>query len=242
MTPRAPQHRRTAFARTASMTLLAAGCTLPLPLAGCSSSGASGIASIRSLGPAPLVLEQAFESGCYAELPSETSFWFSSVPLDMLAGAPLDAAVFLHAQMMWEPEPGRTPLASTATNTVTRIVVVSGKEMGLYGGACFARPLDEIGEDSVAISLRGGTLTLLAKTDGFRDLLSPVGLEGTLVARRSPDEAASWRRAVSQYVTNALGRSMWVLDAPRDLPADHGALVLLDPSESSVGPLLPTAR
>jgi hypothetical protein len=37
-----------------------------------------------------------------------------------------------------------------------------------------------------------------------------VGLEGTLTARRSSVETAAWRRAASQFVTNALGRSMWV--------------------------------
>jgi hypothetical protein len=214
-----PWTSRGAAIRT-GIAIAAACATL---LAGCRSTGASGSASIRSLGPDPLLLEQDFEVGCYAQLESECSFWFASVPLDAItritdeaAGAATPDAVFLHAQLVWEPEPGRTPLASTATNTVTRLVVLAGGEMGLYGGACFARPLDAIGDEEVTLSLRGGTLTLLAKTDGFRDLLSPVGLEGTLTARRSSDETAAWRRAASQFVTNALGRSMWVDGSPVD--------------------------
>jgi hypothetical protein len=76
-------------------------------------------------------------------------------------------------------------------------------------------------------------LTLLAKTDGFKDLLSPVGLEGTLTARRSADETAAWRRAASQLVTNALGRSMWVRAAPPSIPAAmmQGALTTGGPSQ-----------
>ena len=236
--PRVRTHARGASIAAASVLLAS---LTAASLAGCRSSGVSGSASIRSLGPVPLLLEQDFETGCYAELESECSFWFSSVPLDALgaaggqttAGGVSIDAVFLHAQMVWEPEPGLTPLASTATNTVTRIVVVSGGEMGLYGGACFARPLDSIGDDEVALSLRGGTLTLLAKTDGFKDLLSPVGLEGTLTARRSADETAAWRRAASQLVTNALGRSMWVRAAPPNIPAAmmQGALTTGGPSQ-----------
>lgn len=225
-------HTRTLRRRTRRRLSICAGVAVAAACAtlvvGCRSTGASGSASIRSLGPDPLLLEQDFEVGCYAQLESECSFWFASVPLDaitrMTDGADRPAtpdAVFLHAQLVWEPEPGRTPLASTATNTVTRLVVVVGGEMGLYGGACFARPLGDIGDDAVALSLRGGTLTLLAKTEGFKDILSPVGLDGTLTARKSSDETAAWRRAASQFVTNALGRSMWV-DAWRTHPTDAG--------------------
>jgi hypothetical protein len=103
-----------------------------------------------------------------------------------------------------------TPLDPTATNLVTRVVVVSEGEVGLYGGAAFARPSGEPGSEEMELVVEGGTLSLLSKTKGFHDLLSPVGLTGTFVARHAPDDAGRWRRALAQFVTNALGTSTWV--------------------------------
>lgn len=188
--------------------------SLTLFLSACAQRGQAGTIELSALGSKPLVLERALQFGHYAQLESEISFWFSDVPFETLAThsatEPMQDAVFLHAQLVWEPEPGRTPLASTATNVVTRVVIVSGGEIGLYGGAAFARPRDAIGDEQLEIVLRGGTLTLLAHTPGFHDLLSPVGLHGTLTASCSTEETNRWRRGVSQLVTNALGRSMWV--------------------------------
>ena len=73
------------------------------------------------------------------------------------------------------------------------------------------------GCDVVTLEIEGGTLTLIEKTDGFVDLLSPVGLDATLTASLRPEEASRWRRALSQFATNAFGRSMWV-SAPREDP------------------------
>lgn len=201
--------------RSVSATLLASAA---LVLSSCKSPD-GGTVELAALGARPLVLERAFTQGVYDELDAEYSFWFSDIPFEALAGsdkgAPIAEAVFLHAQLVWKPEPGRTPLSSTATNLVTRVIIVSHGEVGLYGGAGFARPKDDLGAETVELDLRGGTLTLLAKTDGFHDLLSPTSLTGVVVARRSADEAARWRRGVSQFATNALKRSMWVsADAP----------------------------
>lgn len=193
-------------------------------LAACSSHDRAGTLRLESLGAQPVVLERGFANGAYAELESEHSFWFSDVSLEELAAnskdRPLAEAVVLHAQVVWLPEPGRTPLADTATNVVTRVVVVANGEVGLYGGAAFARPKGELGTEEVEISLRGGTMKLLAKTEGFHDLFGPVGLSGTFTAQLAPAEAAVWRRGVSQFVTNALGRSMWVSADPTVTPCD----------------------
>lgn len=187
-------------------------------LGGCRSHDAGGILSMPSLGSRPNAFEPEFSGGCYTELDSEVAFWFSSAPIEELIAAvespgskaAVRNGVFLHAQLVWKPEPGRTPLAATATNVVTRMIVVSDGEVGLYGGAAFARPKGEIGDGRLELDLKGGTLTLLARTEGFHDLLSPVGLEGRLAAPRAPEEAARWRRVLSQFATNSFGRSMWV--------------------------------
>jgi hypothetical protein len=66
----------------------------------------------------------------------------------------------------------------------------------------------------MSLEIEGATLTLLDKTPGFHDLLSPVGLDATLHAPLAPEEANRWRRGVSQFATNALGKSMWVDGTP----------------------------
>lgn len=202
---------RTGLARTTRRKALVG---LLAILGGCSSQEQAGTMELVALGSQPLALETEFIASAYVVREAEDSFWFSDVPLEQLlahdAGTPLRNAVFLHAQLVWTPKPGMTPLDPTATNLVTRVVVVSEGEVGLYGGAAFARPNGEPGADDMELVVEGGTLSLLAKTNGFHDLLSPVGLTGTFVARHAPDEAGRWRRALSQFVTNALGTSTWV--------------------------------
>ena len=205
--------------------LLATACGLA-PLAGCSSSEAVGRAEIVALGSAPLLFEREFIVGSYATKESEDSFWFSDVPLEQLLAhsdaAPLKDAVFLHAQLIWIPKPGLTPLDPAATNLVLRVLIVSDGEVGLYGGAGFARVEGLPGKEQVEIEVEGGTLTLLEKTAGFNDLLSPAGFSGTFAAGFAPEDSAKWRRALSQFATNAFGKSMWV-DA-RDAGAFSAAL------------------
>jgi hypothetical protein len=188
---------------------------------GCSSLRTAGDVELVALGSAPLALELAFEHGCYAARDAEDSFWFSTVPLEALyaheRGTPIRDAVFLHAQLVWTPEAGKTPVSEAATNLVTRLVVVSDGAVGVYGGAAFARVDGTPGEGRVALEVRGGTLTLLDRTERFHDLLSPAGLTADLSAAPSPEDANRWRRAVSQFVTNELGRSTWVDARGRDV-------------------------
>jgi hypothetical protein len=208
--------------RPLSRAIGALSCTAALTLAaGCASHETVGEAALLSLGPKRLAFDRVFIEGSYASREAEHSFWFSDVPLASLlahdAGTPLVDGVFLHAQLIWLPLPGRTPLDPTATNLVTRVLIVSNGESGLYGGAAFARLDGEPGDETMTLEIEGGTLTLLEKTDGFVDLLSPVGLDATLTASLRPDDASRWRRALSQFATNAFGKSMWV-SAPREDP------------------------
>lgn len=192
----------------------AVGLTIGLGLQGCTGPDTVGRAELVALGSAPLLFEREFVVGSYATKESEDSYWFSDVPLSALLAhtseTPLKDAVFLHAQMIWIPKPGLTPLDPAATNLVVRILIVSDGEVGLYGGAGFARIDGDPGDEKVEIEVEGGTLTLLERTDGFNDLLSPAGFSGTFAANLAPDDASRWRRALSQFATNAFGRSMWV--------------------------------
>jgi len=206
--------------------LLTAATAIALGLTGCSGTETVGRAELVALGSEPLLFEREFIVGSYATRESEDSYWFSDVPLSALLAhseeSPIKDAVFLHAQMIWIPKPGLTPLDPAATNLVVRVVIVSDGEVGLYGGAGFARIDGEPGDERVEIEVEGGTLTLLERTGGFNDLLSPAGFSGTFAAKFAPDDSARWRRALSQFATNAFGKSMWV-DAGGADPASHAA-------------------
>ena len=200
--------------------ILLAGAASAMPLGGCSFSDRVGEMEMVSLGPSSRAFGREFTVGRYAMRESENSFWFSDVPLEALTAAegselPKDA-VFLHAQLVWIPKAGNTPMQSSATNLVLRVLVLSNGEAGLYGGAAFATPDGDPGDETVALSFEEGSMTLLEKTPGFIDLLSPAALSGSLTAQLSEQDANRWRRAVSQLAANAFGRPMWVLDGPLD--------------------------
>lgn len=181
---------------------------------GCSSDERVGRMELTALGPTPLVFKRDFVVGAYAARESEDSFWFSDVPLDALIEAAdkgeLKNATIMHAQLIWRPRAGLTPLDPTATNMVTRVLIVSEGEVGLYGGAGFALLDGTVGDERVEFAIDGASLSLLEKTSGFNDLLSPAGLSGSFSAGLAPADTARWRRALSQFATNSFGKSMWV--------------------------------
>jgi len=204
--------------RTASLSLSLLA-TVLLALTACRSTPSVGKIDLRALGTSARALEHGLSHGCYGVDASTSSFWFSDIALEDLPvapGAALPDAVFLHAQLLWLPQPGRTPLSDEATNVVVRIAIVSKGEVGVYGGAAFAEVDGSLGTEEVTIALRGGTLKLIESTAGFVDPLSPAGLTASLTAQPAPDRALAWKRAVAQIVTNATGRSTWV----RALPVD----------------------
>jgi hypothetical protein len=194
-----------------------------------------GEVELVALGARPLILGREMVSAAYVRKESEDSFWFADVPLESLVapenGAAVKNAMFVHAQLLWYPKPGMTPLDSTATNLTLRVVIVSEGEVGIYGGAGFARPKGDPTVGPMTLAVEGGTLTLLEKTAGFNDLLSPVGFESVLSAPLEPEIANRWRRTVSQFVTNALGKSMWV--HANEHPESHPYLAATESSALS---------
>ena len=191
-------------------------------LAGACTPDRGGDVRLAALGAKRLVLEQSLHEGVFANLDSEHGFWLSDVSLDTLAqgasGQQVDHAIVLHAQLVWRPEPGLTPITPTATNTVLRVMVVSKGEVGIYAGAGFARPVGDLDATSVELDIRGGVLTLVDSTPGFHDLLSPTDVTGIFKAQRSDDGVQRWRRTASQFATNALGKPMWVLEGVDPAP------------------------
>ncbi len=123
----------------------------------------------------------------------------------------------LHIELLWEPKPGATPMDSSATNASIRHIVIAGGEVGVYGGAGFASPRGKPGKPRLTISLRDASLTLLEASAGFTDLLSPARLTGRFTAVHDPRKSRELHYAVSQIVTNALGRSRFVGGGPAEV-------------------------
>ncbi len=192
---------------------------LTLAAAGCNAfRGSAGTLRSESLGPDRVVLHGTYETVVYAHNPAgDTSFFLSDIPLDDLIGSyPRDGQV-IHIELLWEPKPGATPMDASATNASIRHVVVAGGEVGVYGGAGFALPHGTPGSDNLTVTLRDATVRLLESTKGFADPLSPARITGTFSAHHDPLLARKLHRAVTQMVTNAVGKP-WYVYAGSDQP------------------------
>ena len=142
---------------------------------------------------------------------------FSDIPYEDLARGTARNGRFLHVEVLWRPRPGRTPIEASSTNLTLRFVVVSEGEVGVYAGGGFGW-IDggTDADEELGIEITGSSLSLIDKTPGFVDLLSPAEMTGTLGARKNAENARATRRAASQFVTNRLGRVQWV---SRESPA-----------------------
>jgi len=151
-----------------------------------------------------------FPYAWYEHQSAQTSVFLSDIsPEDLAAGGELTGQV-AHVQVMWLPRPGWTPARRGCTNVVIRLLVLSGGEMGLYGGGGFAWPWDEPGDPTFGMDVLSSSLSLLESTEGFVDLLSPAEMTGA--ADSVLDDAATQRMRLvtSQLVTNAFKSVRWV--------------------------------
>ncbi len=195
----APRLGRIALAVAGSLSAALAGCSL-----------FRSPPSMTSLDAEPVVLDLAYVEASYVVQTSETSMLFSDVTLYELLQGPPETGSVLHAQILWGPKPGYTPVDPTATNVTLRWIVFSGGEVGVYGGAGFCWPRGKLGTGEYSISIEASTLSLIASTPGFVDLASPASITGTFSATFEPERAIRIRQAVSQLVTDAIGRPYWV--------------------------------
>jgi hypothetical protein len=192
-------------------------------------------ASVRleSLGEKPAGLDASLPYGAYASMPSDESLFASDVPLEEILKGGVHKAQFIHAQLLWVPKPGNTPVDETATNLTLRYVVISEGQVGLYGGAGFAWPRGEAGRENLSLVIEGSSLSLLARTEGFVDRLTPARLVGTMHIAPNNDEARAYRRGMSQVVTDGLGASRWVDGHSAPLQPDQVLALLLGPNAAS---------
>jgi hypothetical protein len=187
---------------------------------------------IEGLGATPVALDGVLPHAAYVASDSDSSIYASDVPIEEILKGGVRDGQFLHAQLLWIPLPGRTPVDETAMNVTLRYVVVSQGRVGVYGGGGFAWPSGKPGEDDLTLSIEGGSLSLLARSDGFTDLLTPAQLSGTLTAKLDPELTRKFRRGVSQVVTDGLGISRWV-DARQQALTGDQVIALALPAESS---------
>lgn len=181
-----------------------------LASAGCSITPGGAVEIVGS-GDTAVRLTSEFTTGTYAIEPAQTTVVFSDIPYEELATGTAKNGQFLHIEVLWRPKAGRTPVEPSSTNLSIRFVVVSNGEVGVYIGGGFAwidggKPADE----AIGLEITGASVSLVDKTPGFVDLLSPAILIGELGAQKNAENARATRRAASQFVTNRLGHIRWV--------------------------------
>jgi hypothetical protein len=196
-------------------------------MTGCETSRAivlgrpSGDVRVQSLGVDPVSLRGQFTQAVYANGEAvEWSFILSTVSADDLAAGRVTDGQILHIELLWIPRAGSTPIEVTATNASLRYVIISGGEVGVYGGAGFVKPRGRPGDRAMSLSLREASLRLLHSSDGFVDLLTPALASGSLIAELDTRRTRILHHAASQFVTDSLGRSIIVFG---DDAADHQA-------------------
>jgi len=115
-------------------------------------------------------------------------------------GQPFDATevrgTLVHIRLYLRPSAGDTPIASSASSSNVRVLVLSGGELGVYAGGAFMRASGDTGESSLSGSVSGGTLRLRRATGGFEDRLGPSTFEGSFSATRDPAQARAMARAL----------------------------------------------
>ncbi len=180
----------------------------------------------ESGGPERVVLSERFVTAYYGDgNAAETSFYVADVPLEDLLAGTVDRGMVAHLNLLWVPKSGATPIDDSATNVGIRVVVIAAGEVGIYGGAGFAIPEGRAGDARMSLALWDATLALQDATDGFVDLLGTARLTGRVSAAHDPQRAAQIGRAVSQLVTNALGRSRVVLSGSPRAPTSPAGIV-----------------
>ena len=189
----------------------ALACSLAvLALAGCAIEPGGMVEAVGS-GDTAARLPSAFTTGTFSTEPAATTVVFSDIPYEELATGTAKDGRFLHIEVLWRPRAGKTPIETSSTNLSIRFVVVSNGEVGVYVGGGFAWIKGgRDGEDAISLDIIGSSISLIDKTPGFVDLLSPASLLGELGALRNSENARATRRAASQFVTNRLGRVRWV--------------------------------
>ncbi|MDZ4754000.1 MAG: hypothetical protein SGJ11_05835 [Phycisphaerae bacterium] len=192
-----------------------------------------GEVAIEGLGDQRARLDGVLPFGAYSVSPADATMYVGDRPLAELLAGKVRNGQFLHAQLLWLPLPGLTPVDPTATNVTLRYIVVSDGEVGIYGGAGFAWPRGTPGEEALSLVIQGSSVALLASTEGFVDLLTPAQLTGTVSVALDAAATRQFRRGLNQLVTDALGATRWVDQNNATLSPDQVVALTLPASAAS---------
>ena len=179
-------------------------------ISGCVGKEPQAVASMESLGNAPLQLTSELTHGGYMTTSASSSMLLSDVPIQVLQSGECQRAQVVHLQLLWKPRPGMTSVSANGTNVVIRYIIINEDEVGVYAGGGFAWPSGDIGSSPIRLNLIGSSLVLTDHTEGFIDIMSPAKLTGSFTAPFDPIFTLQMRQAVSQIVTNAVGSGRWV--------------------------------
>ncbi|MEX2215376.1 MAG: hypothetical protein WD768_14685 [Phycisphaeraceae bacterium] len=191
--------------------LLAGGCsslqpsnwrTLPSLFGGFSGEG--GDLVMRSAKDENVTLQGAFDSGVYAAADRNTA------TIVLFAGEPEAPTQVVTIRMFWNPQAGRTPVDPTATNATIQYIIFSGNEVGIYSGAGYLYPKDDLDGETFAGSIWQSTLRLSDKTEGFVDQLGSAQMEGKFKVSRDDVAIDQKLHRLNVQIREKLGRSRLV--------------------------------
>lgn len=176
---------------------------------GCASN-TTGSVSIQSQSNRGSSLASEFTTGFYRyDNKNQVTMLLFDGPIE----APTQAVT---VRMFWNPRPGRTPMDKTATNATIHYIIFpteDRKQVGIYSGAGFLHPKGTPGDLELKLKVWDSTLRLTDASPGFKDLLGPANLKGTITLKQ--DDVAL-ERAIRQL--NATIRE--TLGFPRMVEAD----------------------
>lgn len=185
----------------------AAGCGGPSSLV----PSSVGTMRVESLAESRVALTGCMQTSLYSDANEvETTFILTDATFDDILRGKVSRGQIIHIELLWLPKPGRTSISSDATNASIRYVVVADGEVGVYAGAGFALPQGTIGRKNLTVALQDASLKLVERTPGFVDHLTPARLSGTFAAIYDPRKTRQAHYAMSQIVTDAIGRSMFI--------------------------------
>ncbi|MFA6044344.1 MAG: hypothetical protein WC718_05120 [Phycisphaerales bacterium] len=198
-----PAPKFVALALRTLTSALALGVAALLP-AGCTFWGNSGTPIITSA-TSGLTLSPALPTRIYDFTDSNTAdFYLTDLPPETwTSGGDVSRAtgVLMHVHMFLASKAGSTPIASGATIVNTRIIVLAGGAMGVYGGGGFLLRSGEAGDDDFGGRLPHSTLRLLRATPGFVDRLGPSELDGYFEATLDATQTEQMRRAFDTLIS-----------------------------------------
>lgn len=129
--------------------------------------------------------------------------YLTDLPVGELAGKDLSqlSGTIIHVHVFTIPSAGDTPIATTATTSTVRVVILANGQAGVYaGGGFFSASDDDASGSSFGGALRRATLYLRHATSGFDDRLGPSELSFSTSARRDEKAAATLAQAIDAVV------------------------------------------